>query len=230
VRSSILIYGLAAAAVLLGGVKAKSLFEAGPFGEGWQASNVMLAQAWAQAPRPAAPPSEQTLQTQPTRPQAARPPNLASPGQSDPVEESMAAALRARREALDQRERNLATREAVVATVEQRLTARAAELLSLQRDGDAEEAAARLRAESSWMTLAKLYESMRPRDAAEIFNELDLPILVQVVNRMSERRAAPVLAAMTPERARQVTAELSRLRSQTASGGQAASGSQAPLR
>jgi flagellar motility protein MotE (MotC chaperone) len=38
---------------------------------------------------------------------------------------------------------------------------------------------------------------------------------------MSERRAAPVLAAMTPERARQVTAELSRMRSQTASGGTA---------
>ena len=220
-RSSILIYGLAAAAALLGGLKVQSLFAAGPFGDGWQASNVVLAQAQAQAPRPAAPTSEQTLQAQSTRPQVVRPPNLMAPGQLDAVEESMAAALRARREALDQRERNLATREALMATVEQRLAARAAELLSLQRDGDAEDAAARLRAESSWVTLAKLYESMRPRDAAEIFNELDMPILVQVVNRMSERRAAPVLAAMTPERARQVTAELSRMRSQTASGGTA---------
>ena len=220
-RSSILIYGLAAGAAVLGGIKVQSLLQASPLGEGWQASNVVLAQAQAQAPRPAAPPSEQTLQAQSARPQAARPQNLMSPGQLDPVDESMAAALRARREALDQRERNLATREALMATVEQRLAARAAELLSLQRDGDAEDAAARLRAESSWVTLAKLYESMRPRDAAEIFNELDMPILVQVVNRMSERRAAPVLAAMTPERARQVTAELSRMRSQTASGGTA---------
>lgn len=220
-RSSILIYGLAATAALLGSLKVQSLFAAGPSGQGWQASNVVLAQARAQAPRPTAPTSEQTLQAQPTRPQPARLPNLTAPGQLDPVEESMAAALRARREALDQRERNLATREALMATVEQRLAARAAELLSLQRDGDAEETAARLRAESSWVTLAKLYESMRPRDAAEIFNELDLPILVQVVNRMSERRAAPVLAAMTPERARQVTAELSRMRSQAASGGTA---------
>lgn len=220
-RSSILIYGLAATAALLGSLKAQSLFAAGPFGEVWQASNVVLAQAQAQAPRPASPTSEQTLQAQSTRPQAGRLPNLMAPGQLDAVEESMAAALRARREALDQRERNLATREALMATVEQRLAARAAELLSLQRDGDAEDAAARLRTESSWVTLAKLYESMRPRDAAEIFNELDMPILVQVVNRMSERRAAPVLAAMTPERARQVTAELSRMRSQTASGGTA---------
>ena len=220
-RSSIVVYGLAATAALLGAVKVQSLFEAGPFGGEWQATNVVLAQARAQAPRPAAAPPEQTLQAQPTGPQAARLPNLMSPGHLDPVEESMAAALRARREALDQRERNLATREALMATVEQRLAARAAELLSLQRDGDAEEAAVRVRVESSWVTLAKLYESMRPRDAAEIFNELDLPILVQVVNRMSERRAAPILAAMTPERARQLTAELSRMRSQAASAGQA---------
>lgn len=220
-KSSILIYGLATAAVLLGGVKAQALFQAGPLGGGWQASDMVLAPARAQAPRPAAPPSEQILPTPSTRAQPARLPNLGSPEQSDQMDESMVAALRARREALEQRERNLATREALIATVEQRLAARATELLSLQRDGEVEETAARLRAETSWITLAKLYESMRPRDAAEIFNELDLPILVQVVNRMSERRAAPVLAAMTPERARQLTAELSRLRTQTASGGQA---------
>lgn len=217
-RSSVVIYGLAATAALLGGLKVQSLFEAGPPGEAWRAPNVVLAQARAQAPRPVTPPSDPAPQAQSPRPQAARSPEMATPGQPDPVEESMAAALRARREALDQRERNLATREALMATVEQRLTARASELLSLQRDGEAEEAAARLRAESSWTTLAKLYEAMRPRDAAEIFNELDMPILVQVVNRMNERRAAPVLAAMTPERARQVTAELSRMRSQAATG------------
>lgn len=215
-RSSVVIYGLAATAALLSGLKVQSLVEAGPPGEAWRTPNVVLAQARAQAPRPATAPSDPTPQS--ARPPAARSPEMATPGQPDPVEESMAAALRARREALDQRERNLATREALMATVEQRLTARASELLSLQRDGEAEEAAARLRAESSWATLAKLYEAMRPRDAAEIFNELDMPILVQVVNRMNERRAAPVLAAMTPERARQVTAELSRMRSQAATG------------
>lgn len=222
-RSAILIYGLAVVAFLLGGLKVQSLVEGDPVGQTWQATRVGLAQARAQAPQPApqaAPqPADRASQPQPVRPGVSPPRNIAAVGPVDPLEESMAAALRARREALDQRERNLATREALMATVEQRLAARATELLSLQREGEAEEAAARLRSESSWVTLAKLYEAMRPRDAAEIFNELDLPILVQVVNRMSERRAAPVLAAMTPERARQVTAELARMRAQTAAVG-----------
>jgi len=37
-------------------------------------------------------------------------------------------------------------------------------------------------------------------------------VLLQVLDRMNERKAAPVLAAMQPERARQVTAELAEMR------------------
>ena len=32
----------------------------------------------------------------------------------------------------------------------------------------------------------KLYEAMKPRDAAAIFNDLDQPVLLQVVDRMKE--------------------------------------------
>jgi flagellar motility protein MotE (MotC chaperone) len=53
---------------------------------------------------------------------------------------------------------------------------------------------------------------MKPRDAATIMNELDLPVLLEVVDRMKEAKAAPILAAMQPDRARQVTAELARQR------------------
>ncbi len=39
-----------------------------------------------------------------------------------------------------------------------------------------------------------------------------MEVLLEIVDRMGERRAAPILAAMRPERAREVTAELARLR------------------
>jgi flagellar motility protein MotE (MotC chaperone) len=57
---------------------------------------------------------------------------------------------------------------------------------------------------------------MRPRDAAAIFDELDLPVLVQILGHMGERKAAPVLGAMKPERARTITAELARHRARPA--------------
>jgi flagellar motility protein MotE (MotC chaperone) len=124
----------------------------------------------------------------------------------------MAAGLRARRESLEERERAIATREALLAVAEQRLAARLAELTALQGRLEQADVEAQQREESHWRTMAKLYETMRPREAAAVFNELDLPVLVQVVERMNDRKAAPVLGAMLPDRVRQLTVELARLR------------------
>ena len=55
---------------------------------------------------------------------------------------------------------------------------------------------------------------MKPAQAAAIFNDLDPAVLLPVLDRMAERRAAPVLAAMLPDRARQATADLAKLRNQ----------------
>ena len=54
-------------------------------------------------------------------------------------------------------------------------------------------------------SLVKIYEGMKPKEAARIFDTLDLDILVNVVSQMSERKLSPVLASMNPERARTVT-------------------------
>lgn len=120
--------------------------------------------------------------------------------------------LRRRRGEIEAHEAALAEREAVLAAAEKRLDARLDELTGLRRRLEAIEAARKERDEANWKGLVKLYETMKPRDAALIFNDLDLPVLLQVVDRMRETKAAPVLAAMLPERARQLTAELAQLR------------------
>ena len=53
---------------------------------------------------------------------------------------------------------------------------------------------------------------MKPRDAATIFNDLEMPVLLQVVDRMKDAKAALVLAAMQPDKARDLTAKLAQLR------------------
>ena len=106
----------------------------------------------------------------------------------------------------------LAARESVLAAAEQKLTARVAELQALQKKLEALEAARKDREDASWQGLVKLYEAMKPRDAATIFNDLDMPVLLQVVDRMKEAKAAPVLAAMQPDKARDLTAKLAQMR------------------
>ena len=68
------------------------------------------------------------------------------------------------------------------------------------------------REEAGWRGLVRTYENMRPREAAAIFEELELPVLIQILDRMGERKMAPVIGAMRPEKARVLTAELARHR------------------
>ncbi|MBP0447463.1 hypothetical protein J8J14_22130 [Roseomonas sp. SSH11] len=113
---------------------------------------------------------------------------------------------------MDEREQSIAAREAVLAATEKRLQARIDSLADLQRRIDANERAAKARDEAHWNSLARLYEAMRPREAAAVFNELELSMLAQIVNRMREQKAATVFGAMEPERVRALTEELARMR------------------
>ncbi len=145
------------------------------------------------------------------RPPAPPLPPPASPPISD-GERALLLDLRQRSAELDAREAAVTQREAVLAAAETRLKARLAELAGLQQRLEALDAARRERDEANWRGLVKLYETMKPADAGAIFNDLDLPVLLPIVDRMKAAKAAAVLAAMQPERARLVTAELAQLR------------------
>ncbi len=53
--------------------------------------------------------------------------------------------------------------------------------------------------------IAKLYDNMKPEDAAADLEPLDDDVVVLILQRMEEGNAANVLSAMTPERAARIT-------------------------
>ncbi|MGH6912681.1 MAG: MotE family protein, partial [Geminicoccales bacterium] len=118
--------------------------------------------------------------------------------------------LAARRAELEQREDRLELREALLGTAEARLLEQAERLNQLRAEVEALVEQVDQKEEARLRNLVKIYEAMKPKAAAEIFNRLELPLLVQVVQRMREARAADVLARMDPVKAKQVTAELAR--------------------
>ncbi len=113
--------------------------------------------------------------------------------------------LSARRKTLEKREKELMTREALLRAAEQEIDRKYQELSGLRAEIEgllqqqSEEEQARI------TSLVKIYEGMKPKDAARIFDTLDLDILVEVMSKMSERKLSPILAAMNPERARTIT-------------------------
>ncbi|MEX2642448.1 MAG: hypothetical protein WD270_03280 [Acetobacterales bacterium] len=127
--------------------------------------------------------------------------------------------LSARREELARRENELVLQEAMIQAAEQRIQLKIDELKNLQvsiqgllqQHGEEEEQQLR--------RLVKIYESMKPDEAARIFEQLDMDVLLDVVERMREARVAPVLAEMDPLRAKTVTMHLAERRQLPERGG-----------
>jgi len=120
--------------------------------------------------------------------------------------------LSARRDALDQRARDIDQREAFLAVAEQRLDEKVAELEALRTQIEQMLHQVDEEGETQLLGLVSIYESMRPADAATIFNGLELEVLISVMERMRGQKSAAILAGMNPERARRVTTELARRR------------------
>ncbi len=116
--------------------------------------------------------------------------------------------LATRRSALEARDRRLDEREALLLVAERRVDEKLAELETLRTHiegliGELSDAR-----DTQFQGLVQIYEAMRPSDAAAIFNGLEMEVIISVLERMNERKSAPILANMDPGRARAVTAEL----------------------
>ena len=117
-------------------------------------------------------------------------------------------ALSARREALDARGEAMGTQDALMLAAEQRLNERVAELRQLETTvndllGQLDEAQ-----EQRLASLVDVYQRMRAKDAATVFDGLDDAVLVQVASRMRQANLAEIMGRMDPVRARQLTTML----------------------
>jgi len=117
-----------------------------------------------------------------------------------------------RRENLVSREKEMEMREGLLAAAETRIEKKIEELREFQSTIEKliktydEQQIAKVQ------SLVKIYENMKPKDAARIFEELEMDTLLLVTERMSERKLAPIMAKMDPAKATEMTVELSRLR------------------
>lgn len=118
--------------------------------------------------------------------------------------------LSKRREQLDQRERNFDMRAGLLKAAEKRIEEKITQLKALQASIKTKIKERDDKIEPRMQSLVKIYEKMKAKDAARIFAQLDLDILLQVIQRMKEAKSAPILAAMDPKKAKEVTMELAR--------------------
>jgi flagellar motility protein MotE (MotC chaperone) len=62
-----------------------------------------------------------------------------------------------------------------------------------------------------------MYENMKAKDAAKIFDRLEMRVLIDVVSLINPRRMSDIMAQMQPEMAERLTVELANRASGTES-------------
>lgn len=133
------------------------------------------------------------------------PPTLAEMAGLSAAEVQVLQALSERREALELRGEQLQTQDALMLAAEQRLNERVAELRQLETTVN--DLLGRLDEEQERRvnSLVDVYQRMRAKDAAEVFDGLEDDVLVQVASRMRQANLAEVMGRMNPDRARRLT-------------------------
>ncbi|MBT3765016.1 MAG: hypothetical protein HOB79_13730 [Rhodospirillaceae bacterium] len=120
--------------------------------------------------------------------------------------------LAERRDVLDGRAKELDMRVALMKAAETRIDKKIRELKAIERTIENLLAAHDQEQQKKTDKMVKIYQNMKPKDAARIFQELEINTLMLVVEKMSERKLAPIMAKMNPKKATEITVELSRLR------------------
>ncbi|MBN9316052.1 MAG: hypothetical protein J0I99_09960 [Devosia sp.] len=115
-----------------------------------------------------------------------------------------------RRGELDAREKELDMRMALVEAAEKRLEERTATLKALEAQINALVEQKKSDAKEQFAGIVAMYETMKPKEAATLFNALDNDVLLRVARAMNPRKMAPILARMDPTKAKTLTAGLAR--------------------
>ncbi len=138
----------------------------------------------------------------------APPASIMPPPAPDPeamVLPELLAAIAIERDALAARAAALDEREAELDLARATLLKQNEELSRLREDVTALLERAKGTEEAEVGRLVKIYEAMKPAEAASILQDADLELVVLVIAAMAERNAGPILAAMSPDRASAVS-------------------------
>src|SRR2546429_480874 len=118
--------------------------------------------------------------------------------------------LQSRRQELESRAREIDIRESLLKAAEKRIESRVEELKGVESrintatEHKAEADSARFKG------IITMYEGMKPKDAAKVFDRLEMPVLYEIASQIAPRKMSDILGLMQPEAAERLTVELAR--------------------
>ena len=127
---------------------------------------------------------------------------------ASPSERELLEKLKDRRDALAAKDRDLEMRDSLLRATERKLDEKIGQLRTMETAGDG--AAGKNDPKSRYRTLVVMYENMKPKEAARVFDRLDVKVLLDLVGHMNPRKMSEILAVMEPAAAEKLTVALAR--------------------
>ena len=157
-----------------------------------------------EAPKPAAPAAE-----------AVKPPDgtVLYPQQGTAMSDSERAVLerlQARRQELEARAREIDIRESLLKAAEKKVESKVEEMKGVETKISTETTQKNEADAARFKGIITMYESMKPKDAAKVFDRLEMPVLYQIASQIAPRKMSDILGLMSPEVAERLTTEMAR--------------------
>jgi flagellar motility protein MotE (MotC chaperone) len=172
---------------------------------------------------------EAASQPMPTGPNPKDRASVMNQGERTPstAERELIERLGERREQIDARQRELDMREKLLETAERKLDGRVGELKAVEDKLEGKKDDKDSGETQGLKKLVIMYENMKPKDAARVFDRLPSDVLVPMVLQMNPRKMSEVMASMSAEAAEKLTVALA-VRARARSEGSAAPAPAAP--
>jgi flagellar motility protein MotE (MotC chaperone) len=127
-----------------------------------------------------------------------------------PSERAILERLQARRQEIEARAREIDIRESLLKAAEKRIETKVEELKGVEsristattQKNDAD--AARFKG------IVTMYEAMKPKDAAKVFDRLEMSVLFEIASQIAPRKMSDIMGLMAPEAAERLTIEMAR--------------------
>jgi flagellar motility protein MotE (MotC chaperone) len=147
-------------------------------------------------------------------PETAKAPEAAVfPDQAQPIspsERAILERLQARRQELEARAREIDIRENLLKSAEKRIEVRVEELKAVESRISAVTEQKKEVEDVRLKGLVTMYEGMKPKDAAKVFDRLEMGVLFEIASKIAPRKMSDILALMSPEAAERLTIEMAR--------------------
>jgi flagellar motility protein MotE (MotC chaperone) len=154
-----------------------------------------------EAPKPAAPESkpEGTM----VKVEEAQPQVSAS-------ERAILERLQSRRQEIEARQREIDIRESLLKSAEKRIENKVEEMKAVESRISATQAEQKAAEAQRMKGLITTYEGMKPKDAARVFDRLEMGVLIEIATQIAPRKMSDILGLMSPEAAERLTVEMAR--------------------